>query len=243
MNGNVKTYLALAIVLLWAHTLFTAHTLVSQDDALATLPSSDAMRHIRDALRNRTHSSSVRLRGQTPASESMRLGLALGADDGFERAHVAALAAAHAHPAHTLAATGVGLSHPAAASSIGSGITSSSGSSGSSSGSESSSSSSGSSSGSGSDRRPHSEPEPDADESYHVVFSTGCSEFQDWQSVGVYSSAGSVGQRGVVTRIASGCTPLQEHALKKAASRLPPRCRIHFAPNTQVRDSGGNVYK
>jgi hypothetical protein len=28
MNGNVKVYLALAIVVLWAHTLFTAHELV-----------------------------------------------------------------------------------------------------------------------------------------------------------------------------------------------------------------------
>lgn len=220
MNGNVKTYLALAIVLLWAHTLFTAHTLVSQDDALAMLPSSEAMRHIRDALRNRTmlSPSSFLLRG-APVSER-RLGLALGADDGFERAHLAVLAA-HAHPAHTMAA----------ASSIGSG---------------SNSSSSGGNtprSGSSNISRLNSEPSPDDDESYHIVFSTGCSEFQDWQSVGVYSSAGSVGQRGIVTRIASGCTPPQEHALRQATSRLPPRCRIHFAPNTQVRDSGGNVYK
>jgi len=209
MNGNVKTYLALAIVLLWAHTLFTAHTLVSQDDTLAAYPSSEAMRHIRDSLLNRTSHSSFGL--GTPISER-RLGLALGADDGFERAHLAALAA-NTHPAHMLAATGAGLTKA---------------------------SQSGSSSSGNSATGVHSD---DDDESYHIVFSTGCSEFQDWQSVGVYSSALSVGQRGIITRIASGCTPLQELALRKAAAHLPQRCRIHFAPNTEVRDVKGNIYK
>ena len=85
--------------------------------------------------------------------------------------------------------------------------------------------------------------EDEIDESYYVVFSTGCSEFQDWQSIGVYSSAEAVGQRGVVTRIASGCTPEQEAAIRHSTSHLPKRCRVHFAPNTQVRDHSGKVYK
>lgn len=81
------------------------------------------------------------------------------------------------------------------------------------------------------------------DESYHIVFSTGCSEFQDWQSIGVYSSAEAVGQRGVITRIASGCKPEQEKAIAHAMSHLPKRCRVHFAPNTQVKDHNGHTYK
>jgi len=38
MNGNVKVYLALAIVILWAHTLFTAHELVR-------VPTSDSQKY------------------------------------------------------------------------------------------------------------------------------------------------------------------------------------------------------
>lgn len=72
------------------------------------------------------------------------------------------------------------------------------------------------------------------DDSYFVVFSTGCSEFQDWQSLGVYSSAEAVGQRGVVLRIASGCTEQQKAAIRHATAHLPRRCRVHFAPNTNV---------
>jgi hypothetical protein len=81
------------------------------------------------------------------------------------------------------------------------------------------------------------------EDDYHIVFSTGCSEFQDWQSIGVYSSAEAVGQRGVVTRIASGCTAEQEVAIRHATSHLPKRCRVHFAPGTQVKDHRGSTYK
>lgn len=86
-------------------------------------------------------------------------------------------------------------------------------------------------------------PFDETDESYHLVFSTGCSEFQDWQSIGVYSSAEAVGQRGIITRIASGCTPMQEQSLRHAISHLPDRCRIHFAPDTDVKDHNGHFYK
>lgn len=81
------------------------------------------------------------------------------------------------------------------------------------------------------------------DESYFVVFSTGCSEFQDWQSIGVYSSAEAVNQRGIIVRIASGCKPDQEEAIRHSVSHLPDRCRVHFAPNTQVEDHTGRIYK
>ena len=81
------------------------------------------------------------------------------------------------------------------------------------------------------------------DRSTHVVFSTGCSEFQDWQSVGIFSSADAVGQRGVITRIASGCKPNQEASIRHAMAHLPRRCRVFFAPDTTVKDHAGRYYK
>ncbi len=39
----------------------------------------------------------------------------------------------------------------------------------------------------------------------HVVFSTDCGAYQDWQSLVVFHSAQVVKQPGPVTRIASGC--------------------------------------
>ena len=72
---------------------------------------------------------------------------------------------------------------------------------------------------------------------------TGCSEFQDWQSIGVFSSADAVGQRGVITRIASGCKPKQEASIRHAMSHLPARCRVFFAPDTDVKDHAGRYYK
>ena len=72
---------------------------------------------------------------------------------------------------------------------------------------------------------------------------TGCSEFQDWQSIGVFSSADAVGQRGVITRIASGCRPGQEASIRHAMSHLPARCRVFFAPDTDVKDHAGRYYK
>ena len=81
------------------------------------------------------------------------------------------------------------------------------------------------------------------DESYHVVFSTGCSEFQDWQSIGVFSSAEAVGQRGVITRIASGCSDAQKVSISHAMSHLPPRCRVFYAPDTTLKDHAGRYYK
>eukprot|EP00953_Heterococcus_sp_UTEX-ZZ885_P031522 16536-Heterococcus_DN1.PRE.3 len=43
----------------------------------------------------------------------------------------------------------------------------------------------------------------------HVIFSTDCSEYQNWQSLLLFWSAARAGQTGPVTRLASGCTPEQ----------------------------------
>jgi len=192
MNGNIKIYLAIAIIILWAHTLFTAHVLVSQQDERSW---PKHLSHITDAIFNRTSSFHFPKQGD---------GLALGMDDGFTHMHSMMHAEGASISAHRVAATGAATvpMHQHLSVAV-----------------------------------------VDNEDSYHVVFSTGCSEFQDWQSVGVYSSAEHVGQRGPITRIASGCTPDQEVAIRHAMSHLPKRCRVHFAPNTKVRDHSGSVYK
>ena len=76
----------------------------------------------------------------------------------------------------------------------------------------------------------------------HVVFSTDCSPYQHWQSINVWYSARAVGQRGPVTRIASGCAA--EEARKVAAEWLEidptGTFRAHFAPAGALR---GGTYK
>ena len=52
-----------------------------------------------------------------------------------------------------------------------------------------------------------------------------------------------MGQRGVITRIASGCRPGQEASIRHAMSHLPARCRVFFAPDTDVKDHAGRYYK
>jgi hypothetical protein len=52
--------------------------------------------------------------------------------------------------------------------------------------------------------------EDDYKNSFHVVFSTGCTPQQDWQSYLLFHSALQRQQEGVVTRIASGCSGDEE---------------------------------
>jgi hypothetical protein len=48
---------------------------------------------------------------------------------------------------------------------------------------------------------------------HQMVFSTGCTTFQDWQSYVFFFHALQAGQPGQVTRIASGCTPKEAEEL------------------------------
>lgn len=67
----------------------------------------------------------------------------------------------------------------------------------------------------------------------HVIFSTDCSPYQDWQTLVVFHSAKVVGQKGRVTRIASGCDPEKQEALTKLYSHLYPNgiYTAHFTPD------------
>jgi len=65
----------------------------------------------------------------------------------------------------------------------------------------------------------------------HIVFSTDCSEYQDWQTLLLFHSAKVVGQKGRITRIASGCTDEKQQQLTELYQRLYPEFGAHFTPD------------
>jgi peptidyl serine alpha-galactosyltransferase len=76
------------------------------------------------------------------------------------------------------------------------------------------------------------------DVEYHVIFSTGCTTIQDWQSYVFFYYAMVSKQPGTITRVASGCTSEDEGKLlaffnDKIATMAdePGKFRIHFTPD------------
>lgn len=74
------------------------------------------------------------------------------------------------------------------------------------------------------------------DVEYHIVFSTGCSAFQDWQSYVFFYQAMKIKQPGTVTRIVSGCDEEGEATLRQIFNEqiipmAPDRFKIHFTPD------------
>ena len=65
----------------------------------------------------------------------------------------------------------------------------------------------------------------------HVVFSTDCSTIQDWQSLLVFHSARTAGQKGPVTRIASGCNEEKKLMLTALYKKVHPYYHVHFTPS------------
>jgi hypothetical protein len=74
---------------------------------------------------------------------------------------------------------------------------------------------------------------------FHVIFSTDCTPFQDWQSLIVFYSAKAVKQEGRVTRIASGCNVEKQEILKTLYKTLHPEYDVHFTPDF-TRDNKTN---
>jgi hypothetical protein len=78
---------------------------------------------------------------------------------------------------------------------------------------------------------------------YHIVFSTGCSLYQDWQSYVFFFQAMITQQPGIVTRIVSGCNDEDEAALRKIFAdqilpMAPDRFKIHFTPDySKIKDT------
>lgn len=72
--------------------------------------------------------------------------------------------------------------------------------------------------------------------SFHLVFSTGCSADQDWQSYAFFYHILKSGQEGDVTRVASGCTiigamGLKQHFKTKISPMAPDRFHLFLTPD------------
>ena len=68
----------------------------------------------------------------------------------------------------------------------------------------------------------------------HVIFSTDCEFYQDWQTLVLFQSANRVGQKGPITRIASGCSEEKKARLVELYGKLYPPERqfsAHFTPD------------
>lgn len=74
-------------------------------------------------------------------------------------------------------------------------------------------------------------PNQAADGEMHVVFSTDCSEYQDWQTLLLFHSATVVGQKGRITRIASGCSAEKQATLTELYGKMYPNYGAHFTPD------------
>jgi hypothetical protein len=86
---------------------------------------------------------------------------------------------------------------------------------------------------------------------YHVIFSTGCSQSQNWQSYFFFYHALAVQQPGNVTRIASGCSAQEtvelHHFHERYIARMSKHFLLHFTPDySELRrwdGNGDNSYK
>jgi peptidyl serine alpha-galactosyltransferase len=70
---------------------------------------------------------------------------------------------------------------------------------------------------------------------YHVVFSTDCSDYHNWQSYVLFYHAEKIGQPGTITRIASGCSAKQTLTMRDFhyhyVESISPRFKTHFTPS------------
>ncbi|CAN0037703.1 unnamed protein product [Scytosiphon promiscuus] len=76
----------------------------------------------------------------------------------------------------------------------------------------------------------------------HVVFSTDCSPYQNYQAIMLFHSAEMVGQRGPVTRVASGCTDEEMAELRELMEKQPERFRVHFTPDYSLDPETGESF-
>lgn len=65
----------------------------------------------------------------------------------------------------------------------------------------------------------------------HIIFSTDCKPFMDYQTLVLFYSAMVSGHKGPVTRIVSGCDAAKETYLKTLYQKLYPQYHVHFTPD------------
>ena len=84
------------------------------------------------------------------------------------------------------------------------------------------------------------------DGNVHVVFSTDCSAYQDWQSEVLWYSALMVQHRGLITRIASGCSEEDAARVRRSVEvkqqAYLPFARVHFTPKFSKDKKTGKEY-
>eukprot|EP00545_Synedropsis_sp_CCMP1620_P005039 CAMPEP_0119005942 /NCGR_PEP_ID=MMETSP1176-20130426/2020_1 /TAXON_ID=265551 /ORGANISM="Synedropsis recta cf, Strain CCMP1620" /LENGTH=472 /DNA_ID=CAMNT_0006957805 /DNA_START=94 /DNA_END=1512 /DNA_ORIENTATION=- len=75
----------------------------------------------------------------------------------------------------------------------------------------------------------------DDETKYHVVFSTDCSDYHNWQSYVLFYHAEKIQQPGTITRIASGCSAKQALTMRDFhyhhVEPMSPRFKTHFTPS------------
>ena len=84
-----------------------------------------------------------------------------------------------------------------------------------------------------------------ADDDMHFIYSTGCTRFQQWQSMAVLLSAQEVGQRGRITHIVTGCEDTDTAAEGKIATHQKGDADIVVSRETwreEERFAGVSVY-
>lgn len=82
----------------------------------------------------------------------------------------------------------------------------------------------------------------DDEDNLHIIFSTDCKAFQHWQSLLLFASAARVGQRGKITRIASGCNEEEKVRLSTLYKELYKDYTVHFTPDFKTDAKTGKTY-
>ena len=77
----------------------------------------------------------------------------------------------------------------------------------------------------------------------HIIFSTDCTPYQDYQTIVLFHSALVVGQKGPVTRIASGCDDKKKKELTELYHKLYPQYHVHYTPDFKKDDKTGRSCK
>ena len=84
--------------------------------------------------------------------------------------------------------------------------------------------------------------EEEDEDNIHIIFSTDCSFFQDWQTLLLFHSAIQVKQHGKITRIASGCNEEKKKELITLYKKLFPLYSIHYTPDFKKDSKTGKKY-
>eukprot|EP00954_Amorphochlora_amoebiformis_P023037 1357493-Amorphochlora_amoeboformis.AAC.1 len=78
-----------------------------------------------------------------------------------------------------------------------------------------------------------------SEDDIHIVFSTDCGGYQNWQATALTYSALMVGQKGHITRIVTNCPDDADFAMMRRS--LYPNFHVHITPNFTL-DEGSTYF-